>query len=129
MSSQEGPQQGDPLGPTLFCLAVQPLLSSLSSELTAGYLDDFSLGGPEQVVARDVDTVITEGSKLGLHLNFDKCELFQHGGYQVQSSILYSFIPVINRTPRCLERLFSVAQLLMRLWQIAAWSCLTLLKG
>ena len=75
-------------------MAVQPLLSSLSSELTAGYLDDFSLGGPEQVVARDVDTVITEGSKLGLHLNFDKCELFQHGGYQVQSSILNSFIPV-----------------------------------
>ena len=42
----EGVQQGDPLGPLLFCLTLQPLLSSLSSKLRLGYLDDVTLGGP-----------------------------------------------------------------------------------
>jgi len=31
--SEEGPQQGDPLGPLLFCNTIQPLLSSLSCGL------------------------------------------------------------------------------------------------
>jgi len=33
ISSAEGVQQGDPMGPLLFCLALQPLLASLSSSL------------------------------------------------------------------------------------------------
>ena len=45
--SQEGPQQGDPLGPALFCNAIQPLLMSLTSELRVGYMDDLTIGGPE----------------------------------------------------------------------------------
>ena len=44
VSSEEGVQQGDPLGPILFCLAVQPLLRQLQTELCIGYLDDFTLG-------------------------------------------------------------------------------------
>ena len=35
--SQEGTQQGDLLGPLLFCNTVHPLLSSLVSDLTLGY--------------------------------------------------------------------------------------------
>ena len=54
VSSQEGPQQGDPVGPLLFCNSIQPLLSSLESELNLGYLDDVSLGGPVDTVAADV---------------------------------------------------------------------------
>ena len=46
ISSLEGPRQGDPLGPLLFCNMIQPLLSSLSSELNLGYLDDVTLAGP-----------------------------------------------------------------------------------
>ena len=42
--SEEGPQQGDPLGPFLFCLALRPLLNTLSSDLVLGYLDDVSGG-------------------------------------------------------------------------------------
>ena len=52
--SEEGPQQGDPLGPLLFCNTVQPLLSSLASELNLGYLDDVTLGGPVDTVAAEM---------------------------------------------------------------------------
>ena len=43
VQSQEGVQQGDPIGPLLFCNTIQPLLSSLRSNLNIGYLDDVTL--------------------------------------------------------------------------------------
>jgi len=36
--SQNGPQQGDPLGPMLFCNTIHPLLTSLGSVLRLGYI-------------------------------------------------------------------------------------------
>ena len=33
ISSEEGVQQGDPLGPMLFCMAVHPLLTACKTEL------------------------------------------------------------------------------------------------
>ena len=36
VQSQEGPQQGDPLGPALFCNTIQPLLLSLACEWKVG---------------------------------------------------------------------------------------------
>ena len=53
ISSQNGAQQGDPLGPLLFCLTIHPLLCSLTSSLTIGYLDDITLGGEEATEAAD----------------------------------------------------------------------------
>ena len=73
--SQEGVQQGDPLGPLLFCLTLQPLLDLLSSELRIGYLDDISLGGDRQVLLHDLRFVISEGKRIDLLLNFSKCEI------------------------------------------------------
>jgi len=67
--SEEGPQQGDPLGPLLFCNTVQPLLSSLASELNLGYLDDVTLGGPVDTVASDVAEIAKVGGNMGLILN------------------------------------------------------------
>ena len=52
--SQEGIQQGDPLGPLLFCLTVQPVLQAMSSELVISYMDDFTLGGTAGTVTSDV---------------------------------------------------------------------------
>ena len=72
--SQEGAQQGDPLGPLLFCLAIHPILTSLSSNLVAGYLDDITLGGDEKTLAHDVSTIRARGEAMGLKLNVRKCE-------------------------------------------------------
>lgn len=76
VSSQTGAQQGDPLGPLLFCLALQPVLLSLRSAFRLGFLDDISLGGPPTVVASDVRVLASLTSSLGLELNFAKCEFY-----------------------------------------------------
>ena len=55
--SQEGPHQGDPLGPLLFCLSIHSDLERLKSELVAGFMDDLTLGGPAQSVAADIDHI------------------------------------------------------------------------
>jgi len=43
VSSEEGSQHEDPVGPLLFCNTIQPLLTSLDSDLNLGYLDDVYL--------------------------------------------------------------------------------------
>ena len=50
--SQEGPHQGDPLGPLLFCVSIHPDLQRLQSELVAGFMDDLTLGGPAESSSR-----------------------------------------------------------------------------
>ena len=60
VSSEEGAQQGDPIGPLLFCNTIHPLMSSLKSNLSLGYLDDVTLGGTVKTVASDV-AEITRG--------------------------------------------------------------------
>ena len=50
VSSEEGVQQGDPIGPLLFCNTIHPVLSSLESNLNLGYLDDVTLGGTVETV-------------------------------------------------------------------------------
>lgn len=77
IESQVGVQQGDPIGPLLFCLTIQPLLCSLRSFLKAGYLDDITLGGPSHIVSEDVHTVMRDGQDLGLDLNVGKCEVIK----------------------------------------------------
>src|SRR6218665_3944963 len=74
--SQVGPQQGeDPLGPLLFCLPLQPILSEMSSSLVLGYLDDLTLGGSARVVAADVEMLECKCKELDLQLNRSKCEV------------------------------------------------------
>ena len=67
ISSDEGAQQGDPLGPLVFCAASLKLAKSLKSELNIWYMDDGTLGGDVDVLLEDLDTVRQIGSELGLN--------------------------------------------------------------
>ena len=93
--SSEGTQQGDPLGPLLFCLTIHPLLLSLQSELNLGYMDDLTLGGDESTVEDDIGRITDASSKLGLHLNRDKCEVIHQPGCVPKSPIFQPFIHLV----------------------------------
>jgi len=73
--SQRGCQQGDPCGPAAFCLSIHEMVNMLESELNIWYLDDGTLGGPPDVVLSDLQKIIEFSSRLGLSLNFSKCEV------------------------------------------------------
>jgi len=89
--SEEGPQQGDPLGPMLFCLTIHPLLLRLKSEIRIGFLDDVTLGGPENVVSYDITMVEVEAAKLGQQFNKTKCEITSRVNRQENCSFRESF--------------------------------------
>ena len=73
--SSTGVQQGDPLGPLLFCLAIRKLTSKLKSDFNQWYLDDGVLGGDPKIVKDDYESIIEAGRELGLSINEVKCEL------------------------------------------------------
>ena len=75
IQSAEGVQQGDPLGPLLFCLTIHPLVLRLQSEFRVFYLDDGTLAGNLSDVLQDFHLVESEAANLGLQLNCSKSEL------------------------------------------------------
>ena len=75
IQSEEGVQQGDPLGPLLFCLTIHPIISRLQSEFKVFYLDDGTLGGPVEAILQDLQQLELEAAELGLQLNHGKSEL------------------------------------------------------
>ena len=74
--SSRGIQQGDPLGPALFALAVDKIAKNVSSELNIWYLDDATIGGQASSVFNDATKIINAFKEIGLQINFNKFELF-----------------------------------------------------
>jgi hypothetical protein len=78
LASRAGVQQGDPLGPLFFSLALSRLLQNVEMdglELNAWYLDDGTVGGRTMTVRRFVDSLRQVSAEHGLQLNMSKCEL------------------------------------------------------
>jgi hypothetical protein len=61
--SETGVQQGDPLGPLLFCLTLHPVIKSLKSEFNVWYLDDGVLADDPSIVFNDFQEIFQLSSK------------------------------------------------------------------
>jgi len=80
LRSQEGVQQGDPLGPLLFSLVIQEIIVAISAELpdlklNLWYLDDGVIAGKNSDVLRAFQIIQNLGPPLGMDLNLSKNEL------------------------------------------------------
>ena len=89
VSSSEGVQQGDPLGPLLFCLTIQDMISS-----RVFCLDDGTLGGPVEEVLADLRNLVDASRELGLVLNTKKSEIISKDN--IAASTLTAF-PSLSR--------------------------------
>jgi len=90
--SAEGVQQGDPLGPLCFSIAIQNLITKLTSELNVWYLDDGTLAGKPESVLSDFDTIIAAQEDLGLKVNINKCEFSVLGSSGESSDALLACV-------------------------------------
>ena len=95
--SEEGTQQGDPLGPVLFSIALKILTDKLNTDKLAmnrWYLDDGNLAGKVKHVAEALDLLMKEGKSVGLSLRMEKTELFYPSGSMFKRNIFPEQIKV-----------------------------------
>ena len=74
LRSRSGQQQGDTLGPFLFCLGIQPILEAAHEKwpalLIRAICDDIHIAGADAEVAEAFDFVKTELEAMGLVLKY-----------------------------------------------------------
>ena len=80
IDSDEGTQQGDPLGPLLFALVLDVIVREIDSNcnlaLNLWYLDDGNLVGSPEQVHKALDIIARVGPDYGIFLNLDKCHFY-----------------------------------------------------
>ena len=93
LGSEQGVQQGDPLGPLLFSLVLHKLVQSIAADSECSellfnmwYLDDGTLAGPKDAVKHAIHLIQQFGPSLGLYINMARCELFSRGAMEGLSS-------------------------------------------
>jgi hypothetical protein len=79
--SECGVQQGDPLGPLFFSLALHPLVESIRDAcpkllLNSWFLDDGTVFGPPSEVRKALDIVQHDGPARGMFLNLKKTTIW-----------------------------------------------------
>ncbi|XP_063359932.1 uncharacterized protein LOC134649149 [Cydia amplana] len=70
--NEVGAQQGDPLGPLTFSLAIHKVITELKSPLNVWYLDDGTIGGKPDEVEQDLLILLPRLRDLGLEVNTSK---------------------------------------------------------
>ena len=107
LESAVGCQQGDPLGPVIFSLAINPIIRQLNSEFNVWYLDDGTLGGNRDTVLNDFIFLRDKLHNIGLDLNISKCELFISDTTDRQTTLqnfnaVADGIKIIDKSSLCL---------------------------
>ncbi|KAL5506409.1 hypothetical protein EMCRGX_G008040 [Ephydatia muelleri] len=87
LRSESGVQQGDPLGPLLFCLVLDKVVTAIAADSICSqllfhswYMDDGVIAGTKQAALQALSIIKQLGPPLGLFINTSKCELFSKGG-------------------------------------------------
>ena len=75
LSSQVGPQQGDPEAPPLFCDVTIDMINGLNSSLNIWYLDDGAIADTWEVALEDLKKIKEVAAELGLKIKPSKCEI------------------------------------------------------
>ena len=85
MSSEEGVQQGDPLGPAFFALTILTTSRELNNlqllKWNVWYLDDGILVGPKETLLEVLQLLKLSFSNIGLAVNMLKCKLWRPDDY------------------------------------------------
>ena len=94
-----GVQQGDPLGPLCFALALHPIVEKIAEEvpglqMNAWYLDDGTLCGSSEDLLKALRIIEEDGPARGLQLNRVKSLLFVPADADLSENLLPSDIPI-----------------------------------
>ena len=92
-------QQGEPLGPLAFALALHPIIERIAEELPSllmnvWYLDDRTLCGSGEDLLKALNIIEEDGPSRGLHLNRSKSLLFVPPDADLTNNPLPSDIPI-----------------------------------
>ena len=132
--SGTGVRQGDPLGPLLFAVALQPVLTEVASKFPQvtlmAYLDDVTLAGARRVVDEAKELLARRLADRGLRVNSSKCERWSGGQDETQEPLQVLGVPmghtraVTNAVTEVCDTQFEVIPLLSALPPSVAFALL-----